>query len=352
MRKNNFEAEGATRSQVFRIIGSTEVGEAVMITGADELGFASNDQSNPRPMAPLDIVYGARTARNFTRKRRRKDTTSMTSYTGSETILGTCRRRGYAPFISIGQYLTQNNIGRHHGPPVGIYCLPARLAIHSRSLLALLAVLMPILFAYCAVQTAAAEPHAVAEMARVPNGGAGPVNANGNVGRLRIDHSTAAEVKAFAGHPEYARAGAFRPLIQDFGTFMALGYGCKRVRSSGIPTLKYNRKTGVPRDSHVDCITIYFINRRTQTLAGFKTYSAHFRTAAGVRPGAKMSEAKRREKHYYISEVPPGLNERTTTAWLSLDQTTIVTKSGWRPGSRIASLTLESRRHPMGLQFV
>jgi hypothetical protein len=160
------------------------------------------------------------------------------------------------------------------------------------------------------------------------------------------------DVQAFAGQAEYIGAGTLRPLIHQFSSFIALGYGCRHVRSGGLPTVNYDRSTGAPGDSHVDCATVYFINQRTGTLVGFSTSSARFATSFGTRPGASVAATRRRERHYYVSENPPAINERTVAVWLSLDQSIVATAAGWRPGNTIATLTLESRRHPIGLEFV
>jgi hypothetical protein len=159
-------------------------------------------------------------------------------------------------------------------------------------------------------------------------------------------------VQRFAGPAEYNGAGVLRPLIHDFASFIALGYGCRHVRSGGLPTVNYNPRTGETRGSHVTCVTVYFVNQRTGMLAGFTTTSTNFATAFGTRPGASLAAAKRQERHYYLSEDPPAINERTAGSWLSLDQSIITRPTGWRPGKTIASLTLESRRHPIGLHFV
>src|SRR4051812_49194668 len=91
-------------------------------------------------------------------------------------------------------------------------------------------------------------------------GGTGSVSSSGAIGSLRIDRSTGVDVLRFAGPADYIGAGALRPLIHQFASFIALGYGCRHVRSGGLPTINYNRTTGAPGDSHVDCVTVYFIN--------------------------------------------------------------------------------------------
>lgn len=185
---------------------------------------------------------------------------------------------------------------------------------------------------------------------RVPHGGEGVVGANGAVGLLRVDRSTPMEIQAFAGPADYISTGALRPLIREFASFLALGYDCARVPSGGIPTTAVDPKTGAPGDSHVNCRTVYFVSEKTGKLAGFVTGSPHFRTAAGVRASTSVADAKRREHHWYPSDVPPALNEKTAAAWLSIDDS--VNSSSRRAGSTVAGLTLESRRHPIGLMFV
>lgn len=187
----------------------------------------------------------------------------------------------------------------------------------------------------------------------VSHGGAGLVSATGTVGPLQIDRSTPMQVQAFAGPADYIGAGALRPLVPEFASFIAFGYHCTRVASGGIPTTSFDKAAGATGDSHVQCETVYFVNQETGTLAGFVTDSPRFHTSGGVHPGTSLVESKRREHHYYLSDVPPALNEKTATAWLSLDASTSNPKRpSSRPGATIVALTLESNRHRIGLQFV
>ena len=188
---------------------------------------------------------------------------------------------------------------------------------------------------------------------RVPRGGAGVVSASGVVGRLRIDRSTPVQIEAFAGRPEYIGAGRFRPLIREFAPFIAFGYGCKRVRSGGIPTMGVDRRSGSPSYSRVVCLTVYWVNQRTGRLAGFSTGSRRFHTAAGVRPGTSLAAAKRREHRPTLMDSPSALNVTGRNAVLLIYATIVVVKEGdWHVGNRVASLALESRRHQLGLEFV
>ncbi len=183
-----------------------------------------------------------------------------------------------------------------------------------------------------------------------PRGGAGLVSASGTVGPLRIDHSTAVDIQAFAGPAEYIGAGRFRPLIKEFAAFIAFGYGCHHGRY-GIPTMSLDKKTGAPGDSHMDCRTVYFVNQRTGTLAGFTTRSQRFHTAEGVRPGTGFAEAAQRE-HRTPGDDNGALAVETDTADLFIypvgggqSRLSVV-------GKTVDTLALESRRHMIGLTFV
>lgn len=184
-------------------------------------------------------------------------------------------------------------------------------------------------------------------------GGAGVVSANGTVGPLHIDRSSAAEIEAFAGPPEYVGTGRFRPLIREFPPFVAFGYECRHVRLGGIPTMAVDKSTGAPGDSHVDCRTVYWVNSKTGRLAGFSTDSRRFHTPVGVRAGTSLAAAKRREHRPTLMDSPSALNVETADADLLIYATIVVPKhGGWRVGKTVAFLALESKHHFIGLEFV
>jgi hypothetical protein len=132
------------------------------------------------------------------------------------------------------------------------------------------------------------------------HGGAGLVTTDGVVGKVHLDRSTAVDVQRFAGPADYLRVGAFRS-GGVVPRFLALGYGCRRVKNGGIPTsLDDGTGSRHPRLSGVDCVTVYFINERTNRLALFTSRSSRFATPRGTRPG--MPWAKVRERgHQYVN---------------------------------------------------
>jgi hypothetical protein len=101
------------------------------------------------------------------------------------------------------------------------------------------------------------------------HGGSGIVGAT-RVGDLRMDVSTEADVRAFAGNPNIIDDD----LLMDRG-IVRLGYNCRK------------------RD---ECQTDYQIDRHTDTLFGFATDSKRFRTRHGTRVGDTRKRAERRER--------------------------------------------------------
>jgi hypothetical protein len=174
------------------------------------------------------------------------------------------------------------------------------------------------------------------------------VDASGYVGPLRLDHSSVAAIRRFAGKPDFDGVGTFEAVLAlDPTMYRALGYAC-----SPTPTpASGGRDPGGVRPAHIYCGTVYYVNPRTHALAGFWTDSPAFRTSAGTRPGMSESTAVRLERFELAF---PG-NVRNTDAG-SLGLETACTKAGSAPSpsckqGRITALVLESRNHGVGLLF-
>lgn len=193
---------------------------------------------------------------------------------------------------------------------------------------------------------------AAADAKPIPHGGAGVVKfAEGGVGPLRVDVSTAVDIQRFAGPADYLSIGAFRsggvvPL------FLALGYDCHHVRNGGIPT---DRDDGTgsrhPRLSGVVCVTTYFVNTRTNRLTLFTSRSANFATQLGTRPGTRWSRVREHGHQYVNCE---GLFVERRGVQLVLSNIGGKERGGDPPapitGGRVFDVELNSTRHPLSLE--
>jgi hypothetical protein len=166
-------------------------------------------------------------------------------------------------------------------------------------------------------------------------GGSGAVSASGMIGRLDVDVSTSASVRAFAGTPDAIGRPQVFGAAPGVGLSWGMGYGC--FKSSGSPrnAARLNNSGGVY------CKTIYLINARTHRLGAFWTFSTAFHTLGGTTVGMTRSAAALREGQWAKpSECPPALLETTPSATLAI----------WG-ASRVSNLAVESNKHPIGLLF-
>jgi hypothetical protein len=162
------------------------------------------------------------------------------------------------------------------------------------------------------------------------HGGSGTVSADGQVGALRIDSSTRADIGRFAGRPDVNVVDHTSwPGVPEY---RALGYGCEDGDSVGVDT---GGESG-----HRFCRTVYYVNSQTDRLVAFWTDSRDFRTTNGIRPGMPQKAADRREH-----QTPHGpwkaIGEASSTADLILPSYL----------GKVEEFMLESRHHPIGLTF-
>jgi hypothetical protein len=177
-----------------------------------------------------------------------------------------------------------------------------------------------------------------AETGPVGHGGAGIVSAKGAIGRLQLDRSTAVDVQRFAGAADYLGIGAFRS-GGVVPRFLALGYGCRHVQDGGIPTsLDDGTGTRHPRLSGVDCVTVYFVNERTNKLALFTSRSRRFATPLGTSPGMPWQEVRERGPRYVNCPESRFVLGRHAQLFLS------------NLRGRVFDVGVASMRHPLSLE--
>jgi hypothetical protein len=169
------------------------------------------------------------------------------------------------------------------------------------------------------------------------------------VGELRIDHSTAADIRRFAGAPSFAGKGITTVGFSDIlPSYEAFGYACSRQRSQS-----FRFDPGGARPTHMWCQTVYFVNPKTGRFAGFWTDSPRFRTVKGSRPRMGQREADRLEGAHPYIHLLTGIDRQTPTAALFIENRGC--KAGVNLnespclGGQVTDLVLESARQPVGL---
>jgi hypothetical protein len=197
----------------------------------------------------------------------------------------------------------------------------------------------------CAIALAVAVPAARGAVL----GGHGQIGPSGHVGPLRIDRSTEARVRAFAGAPKVEQsAGTFG--VPFYPRFSVLGYNCGRGSTDAV------RPVGA-----FYCRTVFYINHRTRRLAAFYTSSSAYSGPDGIRSGMPAADAERRTRHAAYGGCLSGLSfgdpvHRRTAAWLFIDVLggRSVNRHGTQlviMGGTLGGFSLESTHHPVGLLF-
>jgi hypothetical protein len=181
-----------------------------------------------------------------------------------------------------------------------------------------------------------------------PLAGGVVLSPTGRVGVLRIDKSTPADIRRFAGTPAVAGRGTttanFAPFLPSYE---AVEYECSRRRSHA-----HGLDPGGARAARIWCRTVYFVNPKTGKFAGFWTDSSEFRTEKESRPGLRQAVVDRIEGARPYVNALTGIDLSTRTATLFIEN------RGCKPGANLNSslclggvvrdLILEGR-HPVGL---
>jgi hypothetical protein len=186
-------------------------------------------------------------------------------------------------------------------------------------------------------------------------GGHGHVTTAGKVGALRIDRSTASQVRRAAGPPAARQAnGSFGISGPPYSRYDAMGYGCHPSNTGSAQSMPVGGQA---------CTTVYFINVHTKRLAAFFTSSRAYTGPGGMRPGMSAARAE------HLSHTPAytgcmtgisfggNFSGHHTAAWLFAP--VFGGHAGTHPthggipyyGGTVENLMLESTRHPVGLLF-
>ena len=196
-------------------------------------------------------------------------------------------------------------------------------------------------------------PSVAAPVSRQASSGAITISTGGQVGGLSIDRSERNAVLASAGNPEAEGTGNFGANDPDY---QALGYSCTSHEGRGVFPV------GNHSAPYSYCRTVYFINEKTLRLAALFTSSAMYLGSHGIHPAMPAALAERRTHKQAIAGCEQGFwlgtkssrallfvaveGGRTVSHNLGNGNTLLVLNGG-----RIGSFSLESKRHPVGLEF-
>jgi hypothetical protein len=108
------------------------------------------------------------------------------------------------------------------------------------------------------------------------------VSADGRIGSLRVDRSSAQDVLALLGRPDADVRGRY----SVNAPYRALGYECTSVRDDSRYPL-----------NNAFCRTVFFVNLRTQRLGNFFTTSQRYRERHGIQVGTPTAVAERLLHH-------------------------------------------------------
>lgn len=143
-------------------------------------------------------------------------------------------------------------------------------------------------------------------------------------------------------------------VVSGYPRYEALGYAC----SGKVDRNRFFFPLGRPPRY---CETVFFVNQETKRLAGLATVSPAFEFLPGIKVGMSASQAERLVHKRAVSgclrgfEVSGGSDE--TSIWANVEGGREVLRRE-REGSAlvilggyISSISVDSSRHPVGVQF-
>jgi len=158
----------------------------------------------------------------------------------------------------------------------------------------------------------------------------------GQIGVLRLDVSTAADVERAWGSPDYTTTGNVG--AQGYPNYTLLGYGCHAEQG------------------YTACAINFYVSETTQRLESFTTTSPEFLLFGGVHVGMSADVASSRE--HQPNELGCGQSIGVSTQRLSVE---IGTRGGhadsrigggeYVTGGRVASIGIDYKQHGVGVLF-
>jgi hypothetical protein len=176
-----------------------------------------------------------------------------------------------------------------------------------------------------------------------------PIRTSGRIGRLRIDRAGRSKVLAVKGEPAAEGQGNF---VSGDPDFESLGYSCRSTEGHDRFPID-----GDFQGSYAYCRTVYFINVATGRLAALFTSDPTYHGPRQTHPGMHAATAERRLHRRALSGCGQGISisprHRRASLWFNVEGGRSVNYNNTLVviGGRINWISLESVRHPVGLQF-
>ena len=158
------------------------------------------------------------------------------------------------------------------------------------------------------------------------------ISNSGQIGRLRIDASTGADITRLFGPPDYTTTGNIGQGAPPTPSFRLYGYHC------------------ATRQQVTSCAISYYVSLVTNKLESFMTTSAAFDLAGGVHVGMSATRAAAIERQPNIAGCAQGI--RASTHRLVTYIATVgghLGANGDVTGGTVSQLSVESQQHGVGV---